>query len=90
MLLFRLILLFAVAFIAWRLYRMVMAPRMRGPEQPPSLRGEVMVECAFCSVHVPVSYTHLRAHETVLDLVCRLLLEKKKLQSTNTRLSVAI
>ena len=28
-----------------------------------------------------VSYTHLRAHETVLDLVCRLLLEKKK----NTR-----
>mgnify|MGYP003381346500 CR=1 FL=1 len=28
-----------------------------------------------------VSYTHLRAHETVLDLVCRLLLEKK----TNTQ-----
>ena len=25
----------------------------------------------------PVSYTHLRAHETVLELVCRLLLEKK-------------
>ena len=31
-----------------------------------------------------VSYTHLRAHETVLDLVCRLLLEKKK---TSTSLS---
>ena len=29
----------------------------------------------------PVSYTHLRAHETVLDLVCRLLLEKKKYQT---------
>ena len=29
----------------------------------------------------PVSYTHLRAHETVLDLVCRLLLEKKKIRS---------
>ena len=29
------------------------------------------------SIHT-VSYTHLRAHETVLDLVCRLLLEKKK------------
>ena len=28
--------------------------------------------------YVSVSYTHLRAHETVLDLVCRLLLEKKK------------
>ena len=27
---------------------------------------------------IPVSYTHLRAHETVLDLVCRLLLENKK------------
>ena len=27
----------------------------------------------------PVSYTPLRAHETVLDLVCRLLLQKKKL-----------
>ena len=26
---------------------------------------------------VPVSYTHLRAHETEADLVCRLLLEKK-------------
>ena len=26
----------------------------------------------------PVSYTHLRAHETVLDLVCRLLLDKKQ------------
>mgnify|MGYP003379533791 CR=1 FL=1 len=32
----------------------------------------------------PVSYTHLRAHETVLDLVCRLLLEtKKKKQNTH-------
>ena len=29
-------------------------------------------------IPAPVSYTHLRAHETVLDLVCRLLLEKKK------------
>ena len=30
------------------------------------------------TMYTPVSYTHLRAHETVLDLVCRLLLEKKK------------
>ena len=30
----------------------------------------------------PVSYTHLRAHETVLDLVCRLLLEKKNNEKT--------
>ena len=32
---------------------------------------------------VAVSYTHLRAHETVLDLVCRLLLEKKQLHTSN-------
>ena len=31
----------------------------------------------------PVSYTHLRAHETVLDLVCRLLLEKKNHLTTS-------
>ena len=30
-----------------------------------------------------VSYTHLRAHATVLDLVCRLLLEKKNYNLTN-------
>src|SRR5665647_3755937 len=29
-------------------------------------------------VSIPVSYTHLRAHETDSYLVCRLLLEKKK------------
>ena len=29
-----------------------------------------------------VSYTHLRAHETVLDIVCRLLLEKKNTNNT--------
>ena len=29
-------------------------------------------------VSMPVSYTHLRAHETDSYLVCRLLLEKKK------------
>ena len=31
-------------------------------------------------VATAVSYTHLRAHETVLDLVCRLLLEKNNTQ----------
>eukprot|EP00658_Telonema_sp_P-2_P062300 TRINITY_DN50967_c0_g1_i1.p1 TRINITY_DN50967_c0_g1~~TRINITY_DN50967_c0_g1_i1.p1 ORF type:complete len:122 (-),score=37.69 TRINITY_DN50967_c0_g1_i1:25-390(-) len=39
----------------------------------------------FCSLdsniaNLPVSYTHLRAHETPEHLVCRLLLEKKKHQ----------
>src|SRR5678809_37082 len=30
----------------------------------------------------PVSYTHLRAHETKANIVCRLLLEKKKQNSS--------
>ena len=34
--------------------------------------------------NVPVSYTHLRAHETRHDLVCRLLLEKKKKREKET------
>ena len=33
---------------------------------------------AILHKNTPVSYTHLRAHETEADLVCRLLLEKKK------------
>ena len=33
---------------------------------------------AFAGFTAPVSYTHLRAHETGRNLVCRLLLEKKK------------
>ena len=45
-------------------------------------RGDVVAEIesdkATLELEAPVSYTHLRAHETVLDLVCRLLLEKKK------------
>ena len=40
----------------------------------------------YASKIEPVSYTHLRAHETVLDLVCRLLLEKKK--NTNTKIDI--
>ena len=35
---------------------------------------------AWSKQDVPVSYTHLRAHETPEHLVCRLLLEKKKKQ----------
>ena len=35
-------------------------------------------ELKFTALLHPVSYTHLRAHETLRYLVCRLLLEKKK------------
>ena len=38
----------------------------------------LFVFMCLCICACAVSYTHLRAHETVLDLVCRLLLEKKK------------
>ena len=42
------------------------------------LDGYVMDEATYNGTPIPVSYTHLRAHETSLHLVCRLLLEKKK------------
>ena len=42
------------------------------------LNGAHAPHFAYVGDSIPVSYTHLRAHETVLDLVCRLLLEKKK------------
>src|SRR5450756_2601886 len=47
--------------------------RIRGSKKdtPPS-------ETALIIAHDPVSYTHLRAHETRHELVCRLLLEKEK------------
>eukprot|EP00658_Telonema_sp_P-2_P002005 TRINITY_DN10756_c0_g1_i2.p1 TRINITY_DN10756_c0_g1~~TRINITY_DN10756_c0_g1_i2.p1 ORF type:complete len:127 (-),score=50.15 TRINITY_DN10756_c0_g1_i2:73-453(-) len=48
----------------------------RGDAQlPGESRGEAV------DVLNPVSYTHLRAHETPEHLVCRLLLEKKKKQN---------
>ena len=34
---------------------------------------------------IPVSYTHLRAHETGRNLVCRLLLEKKKKKNSKKK-----
>ena len=45
---------------------------------------------APCIAYIAVSYTHLRAHETVLDLVCRLLLEKKKYKKKKQQISAAL
>ena len=42
------------------------------------IRGDLGFVAYWLGELGSVSYTHLRAHETVLDLVCRLLLEKKK------------
>ena len=50
------------------------------PALSPDLRGHRHLAAQVAEA---VSYTHLRAHETVLDLVCRLLLEKKKEQHEN-------
>ena len=41
------------------------------------LRGSAFLPNGTEETFKPGSYTNLRAHETVLDLVCRLLLEKK-------------
>ena len=41
------------------------------------LKSVVVKFCLFRGCTTAVSYTHLRAHETRHDLVCRLLLEKK-------------
>src|SRR5665811_1652729 len=51
-----------------------------GSEDPDTIVRQVHRHVAETPHHrpAPVSYTHLRAHETVLDLVCRLLLDKKK------------
>ena len=54
-----------------KLFRSGRARRVAGPHRSARRAG-------------PVSYTHLRAHETVLDLVCRLLLEKKKYAEAET------
>ena len=42
---------------------------------------------ALWAAATPVSFTHLRAPGTVLDLVCRLLLAKKKTHNTHITLS---
>src|SRR5660397_260464 len=47
------------------------------------ITGDVDVKTARESL-TPVSYTHLRAHETKANLVCRLLLEKKKNNNNKT------
>ena len=56
-----------------------------GDAPPPGIRrvaidaGEFEADrVALDGIVAAVSYTHLRAHETVLDLVCRLLLETKQ------------
>ena len=57
-------------------------PEMKGELTSTMLLGIACAETTgiygFVTGLLPVSYTHLRAHETGRNLVCRLLLEKKK------------
>eukprot|EP00831_Metopus_contortus_P076353 TRINITY_DN70440_c0_g1_i1.p1 TRINITY_DN70440_c0_g1~~TRINITY_DN70440_c0_g1_i1.p1 ORF type:complete len:119 (+),score=25.54 TRINITY_DN70440_c0_g1_i1:125-481(+) len=48
-------------------------------DSDPNFAPEQSLSNFFGMKPAPVSYTHLRAHETSLHLVCRLLLEKKKI-----------
>ena len=63
-------------------------PSGSGRDHRPSKTGFCLARNASTATRwslaapVAVSYTHLRAHETVLDLVCRLLLEKKNTKHT--------
>ena len=60
-------------------------PSRRAPTRATRSRTATSSSCSAArwawSSRGAVSYTHLRAHETVLDLVCRLLLEKKKIST---------
>ena len=49
-----------------------------GSGDPPDAIPRGAEHCQTGAIGVSVPYTHLRAHETVLDLVCRLLLAKKQ------------
>src|SRR5665811_2568687 len=72
---------------AQRLRRGMLNRRSRG-DRADAVHRQAQHDGMLCWTRQPgpVSYTHLRAHETVLDLVCRLLLEKKKKKKTSTKL----
>ena len=71
-------------------------PLTSGEVETATTRNGAVARCAGKTVDhqfrsaEPVSYTHLRAHETVLDLVCRLLLEKKKTQRKQNAANIKI
>src|SRR5678815_198048 len=62
--------------VAHRAQEVVARQEQEKVREGPAERGKLVVLRAEEPVHAPVSYTHLRAHETPEHLVCRLLLEK--------------
>ena len=77
-------------------YRALLAPEQCGYpltalvslSMPPAREPEFTAFIAGCPQ--AVSYTHLRAHETRHDLVCRLLLEKKNFLMSITSLRASM
>ena len=70
---------------AWCPERLRLTPMASTPFSPAEAERTLQQHYGLSSLdglglpeHPPVSYTHLRAHETGRNLVCRLLLEKKK------------
>ena len=47
--------------------------------------NDISILANYWRAHLPVSYTHLRAHETDSYLVCRLLLEKKNIHNHESK-----
>ena len=81
----------ATRHIDWKVYGRTDKLFTKKYEEETNLRCQIVIDASSSmyfpeaekneqGLHInkPVSYTHLRAHETVLDIVCRLLLEKKK------------
>ena len=54
MILIRLLFFTLIAFLAWRIFRLLSTPRHPDPG-PEQLSGEEMVPCTQCGVHVPKS-----------------------------------
>ena len=66
------------SFAVWAIDQWILITGWRSSNEAPGPSSSNRVPIHPNIRVVAVSYTHLRAHETVLDLVCRLLLEKKK------------
>eukprot|EP00658_Telonema_sp_P-2_P063454 TRINITY_DN5218_c0_g1_i1.p1 TRINITY_DN5218_c0_g1~~TRINITY_DN5218_c0_g1_i1.p1 ORF type:complete len:122 (-),score=34.39 TRINITY_DN5218_c0_g1_i1:59-424(-) len=69
--------------ISWGVLWLDLAP---GTNQEFSSSASIAVR----TLSKPVSYTHLRAHETPEHLVCRLLLEKKKKKKNKKQIQLHI
>ena len=63
---------------------MIMAGRISTPNEQPHLPMVRQARYNLGGAQIPVSYSHLRAHETEAHLVCRLLLEKEALEQNHS------